>query len=430
MPGDRRLTVFAVLAIVQLACGDLIRNIVGWPVWGASAAALILWALVELWLRRREVQRPGTAIVMFTALTFLSALWAASWWSTLLGATISLGITASALVISVMPLTRILTLLHWCFQGLLLGSLLFEVVAGLWLGPVRPVWHGDIENSDVYWWTHGELFEGGRVYGLTGNPNLTAMIALMALVIAVARMLSGQDRRLGWLWVALSLSMLLLPRSATALLTLSAVVVATLLILIRFRISRHAFYRTFWSSMSAIGIVVIVGAALWPRIAEMLGRTTDLTGRLEFWRIVLVRWLYSPVVGDGWMGYWMPWVEPYGHLLRQGHIVFLQAHNVWLDVALQIGIVGVIIFFTLQVNAMGNAATLIRYGAEHAAIRSVPLLLLIALAVQGFTESRPLTEIGALLLILFAASGLPRPEGPRTLPIAVQRASTARSRVS
>ncbi|MGO1532416.1 MAG: O-antigen ligase family protein, partial [Micrococcaceae bacterium] len=296
-----------------------------------------------------------------------------------------------------------------------------EIVAALWIGPIRPVWHGDIENSDVYWWTHGELFSGGRVYGLMGNANLLGMLALMALIIAAARAFAGHDRRTWPVWVVLSIAMIAGSQSVTVAATVAAIAASGALIVIRFRVSREAYYRAFWSSLSAIGIVVIIGAVLWQSIAEWMGRTPDLTGRLEFWRIVLVRWLYSPVVGDGWMGYWMPWVEPYGGLLRQGSIVFLQAHNVWLDIALQIGIVGVIIFLALQITAMRNAVALIRYGAEHAAVRSVPLLLLIALAVQGFTESRPLTEIGALLLFLFAA-GEPRSRegGPRTLPLSVQ----------
>lgn len=423
MTADRRLTVFAVLTIVQLSCGDLIRNIIGWSAWGATVGALIIWSLVELWLRRERIKYPGIATLMFVALTFLSAAWAASWWSTLLGATINLGIVAAALVMTTIPLERFIALLHWCLQGQLIGSLLFEAAAGLFWGGVRPVWHGSVHNSDVYWWTHGEIFAGGRAYGLPGNPNLLAMLALMALIVAAARALSGKDRRTWPLWILLSVALITLSQSLTVSLTAAAIVAASALIIIRFRVSRPAYYRAFFSSLSLMGIAVIIGAVLWQPLAEWLGRSPDLTGRLEFWRIILVRWLYSPVVGDGWMGYWMPWVEPYGALLQDGSIVLLQAHNVWLDIALQLGIVGVLVFFALQVGAMQNAVAIIRYGVEHPAIRSVPLLLLIALAVQGVTESRPLTEIGALLLFLFAA-GLPRSkEGrARTLPIAtVQR---------
>lgn len=423
MTADRRLTVFAVLSIVQLSCGDMIRNVIGWSAWGVTVGALIVWSLVELWLRRDRVKRPGVAAVMFVALTFLSAAWAASWWSTLLGATVSLGIVASALVLTTLPLERFIALLHWCFQGQLIGSLLFELAAGLFWGGVRPIWHGDINNSDVYWWTHGDIFEGGRAYGLPGNPNLIAMLALFALIIAVSRALAGKDRRSWPVWVLLPIALIALSKSITVALTLGAVIAAATLIVIRFRVSRPAYYRTLFSSLSIMGIVVIIGAVMWQTIAELLGRSPDLTGRLEFWRIILVRWLDSPIVGDGWMGYWMPWVEPYGSLLQDGSIILLQAHNVWLDMALQLGVIGVLIFFALQVGAMQNAVAIIRYGTEHPALRAVPLLLLIALAVQGLTESRPLTEIGALLLFTFVA-GRPRSKegGPRTLPVAsVQR---------
>lgn len=419
MTADRRLTVFAYAVVTQIACGDMVRNIVGWAGWGVTIGLTVVWALVELWLRRRTVPYPGRPTILFVTMAFASAFWAGSWWSTLIGAFLALGIAAAALVIATMPLPRIVSVLHFSFQALLLGSLAFELIAGALVGPIRPVWHGDIAGSDVYWWTPAEIFTGGRISGLTGNANLTGMLGVMALVIAVARAAAQQDRRTWPIYTAAALACIVLSQSATVIIILAACVAAAILILIRFRVSREAYYRTFWSSISAMGGAVIVAAVLWQGVAELLGRSSDMSGRLEFWRIVLVRWLYSPIVGDGWMGYWMPWVEPYGHLLTQGNAVYLQAHNVWLDIMLQLGLVGLIVFVAMQITAIRNAVSRIRFGAEHAAIRSIPLLLLIALVVQGFTESRPLTEIGALLLCMFAAG--PRQQGTRTLPISVPK---------
>lgn len=419
MTADRRLTVFAYAVVTQIACGDMVRNIVGWAGWGVTIGLTVVWALVELWLRRRTVPYPGRPTILFVTMAFASAFWAGSWWSTLIGAFLALGIAAAALVIATMPLPRIVSVLHFSFQALLLGSLAFELIAGALVGPIRPVWHGDIAGSDVYWWTPAEIFTGGRISGLTGNANLTGMLGVMALVIALARAAAQQDRRTWPIYTAAALACIVLSQSATVIIILAACVAAAILILIRFRVSREAYYRTFWSSISAMGGAVIVAAVLWQGVAELLGRSSDMSGRLEFWRIVLVRWLYSPIVGDGWMGYWMPWVEPYGHLLTQGNAVYLQAHNVWLDIMLQLGLVGLIVFVAMQITAIRNAVSRIRFGAEHAAIRSIPLLLLIALVVQGFTESRPLTEIGALLLCMFAAG--PRQQGTRTLPISVPK---------
>lgn len=419
MTADRRLTVFAYAVVTQIACGDMVRNIVGWTGWGVMIGLTVVWALVELWLRRRTVPYPGRPTILFVTMAFASAFWAGSWWSTLIGAFLALGIAAAALVIATMPLPRIMSTLHFSFQALLLGSLAFELIAGAFVGPIRPVWYGDIAGSDVYWWTPAEIFTGGRISGLTGNANLTGMLGVMALVIAVARALSQRDRRTWPIYSAAALACIVLSQSATVIIILAACVAAAILIIIRFRVSREAYYRTFWSSISAMGGAVIVAAVLWQGVAELLGRSSDMSGRLEFWRIVLVRWLYSPIVGDGWMGYWMPWVEPYGHLLTQGHAVYLQAHNVWLDIMLQLGLVGLIVFVAMQITAIRNAVSRIRFGAEHAAIRAIPLLLLIALVVQGFTESRPLTEIGALLLCMFAAG--PRQQGTRTLPISVPK---------
>ena len=53
------------------------------------------------------------------------------------------------------------------------------------------------------------------------------------------------------------------------------------------------------------------------------------------------------------MSYWPTWVEPFEGLDTKAGIPVMSAHNAWLDVWLQLGIVGVlvfapIVFLTLQ----------------------------------------------------------------------------------
>ena len=51
-----------------------------------------------------------------------------------------------------------------------------------------------------------------------------------------------------------------------------------------------------------------------------------------------------PWFGWGWVSYWPTWVEPFKGLDTKAGVAVMSAHNAWLDVWLQLGIVGVLVF--------------------------------------------------------------------------------------
>ena len=57
--------------------------------------------------------------------------------------------------------------------------------------------------------------------------------------------------------------------------------------------------------------------------------------------------LERPWFGWGWVGYWQPWVEPFDGLAVRNGVEYLQAHNAWLDVWMQLGIVGLVAFASI-----------------------------------------------------------------------------------
>jgi exopolysaccharide production protein ExoQ len=349
----------------------------------------------------------------------VSAIWAISPLWSLVGSVILFGTIASALLIASLPYRTILDLTHWTMQGLIIASLLFEAFVALVLRkPLFPLWADyPPDVSGELHWSSGLLFEGGRVQGVMGNANLLGMVALIALVIAGCRAAAGLDR--WWpVWVALPVVAQLVTRSATVLFAVGMVAVLALLVVSWVRWRGATFYRIFGIAI-AVGLVCVgLILAHWESVTDFLGRDADMTGRFDIWGRVIDLGLTSPVVGVGYLGYWLPWVPPFDSLGEMHGMVYLQAHNVWLDVFMQLGIVGVLVWAALQYRAASNTlGALYRSPVGERALNTIPLLLWVALLVQGLAESRPWIEFGMMLLVIFAIGPLRRqiaPQAPRT----------------
>lgn len=420
MPAQTRRTLLATWIVANAACGDAVRNVIGYPAWGALVGLTFIWVGVELWLLRVRLWRLPVPLVAFAAMATASALWAISPGWSLVGSIVLIGTILSAVLVASLPYRTILDIVHWTMQGLLIASLLFEAFVALVLRrPLFPLWadYPDDVSGELHW-SSGVMFEGGRISGVMGNANLLGMVALIALVVAGCRAAAGLDRRTWPAWVALPILIHALTRSATVLFATAMVAVLVFLVVAWVRWRGAAFYRIFGIAV-AIGLTcvgLIVGN--WATVTDFLGRDADMTGRFDIWGRVIDLGLTSPVVGVGYLGYWLPWVPPFDRLGELHGMVYLQAHDVWLDVFMQLGIVGVLLWGGLQYRAVANSlGALYRAPIGERALNAIPLLLWVALFVQGLAESRPWIEFGMILLTIFAIGPLRRqiaPRAPRT----------------
>jgi O-antigen ligase len=97
-------------------------------------------------------------------------------------------------------------------------------------------------------------------------------------------------------------------------------------------------------------------------------------------------------------------VEPYEDLVVIRGVHYYQAHNAWLDVYLQLGVIGVLVFAVLVLGTLGRAWTRaldLGHGTGKA-IGLLPVLVLVLLLVHSLAESRLLIELGFALLVVFA----------------------------
>ena len=411
-------SVFAVLLLFTLFAGDFWRNLISWPGYFVLAALLAAGSIVFL-VRQRPAFRwrktPKT-LVLFLALAVVSLAWSAYPGATALGLVAQFATTAAAVFLALCLTWRaLLTALANAFRWILGLSLLFELVVAVFVRhPVLPLTSIQPVPSHIpaaFYWSRDLLFRGGQIQGIVGNSNLLAMIALLSLVVFGIQLADRTIRRgTAITWLVISVLTFALTRSSTVFVAavFTAVVLGFALWTRRVGPERR---RPVYLTAAALVVVVVVAVALFAsRIPALLGKSEDLTGRLTIWNSVIHLAQERPAFGWGWVSYWAPWVEPFKNLAERGGVVYLQAHNAWLDIWLQLGIVGVVIFALLIVSTLWRAwfqaVDRPRFAPgddlPYTALTLLPLLLLAALLAQSLAESRILIEAGWTLLVVIA----------------------------
>ncbi|MBX9717230.1 MAG: O-antigen ligase family protein, partial [Microbacteriaceae bacterium] len=211
-----------------------------------------------------------------------------------------------------------------------------------------------------------------------------------------------------FIWGAALLT-LALTRSSTVLVAGLAALVALGVLLLARRLTMRGRLTLYGLTAAAAAGAVVLALAFRETLLELVGRSDDLTGRLDIWGAVIGLSEQRPVLGWGWVSYWAPWVEPFDDLAVINGVTYLQAHNAWLDVLLQLGWVGLIIFTILIVTTGARALSWsvdapLGDPALTSAVRLLPALLLTVLIVHSLAESRLLIEAGLMLLVYLAVA--------------------------
>ncbi|MCU1473157.1 O-antigen ligase family protein [Amnibacterium sp.] len=416
---------YAFVALFSLWDGDGLRDALSWWGFGAISVLLLITGIVVTIRHRRRFLELITSIdswpiVGFIALCLLSTVWSAYPVATLLGFFIQI---ATALVgvslLLIQPPGRLVAIGTWMVHVHLALSLMFEAVVALFVPghQLLPFWTDYGSNAPgAYYWSEGLLFKGGRIQGIVANANLTCFLALLGLVL-IGCLLAA--RRVPMVLavpaVLLDLLMLALTRSATVLIA-GFLVVAAALVVIGFRRFRGR-GRIVLAAAAAvmIGIIGFGSSRASAPLLGALGKGDDLTGRLEIWRVVGDHVAERPVLGWGWVGYWPPWVAPFNRLIVRGGVQYLQAHNAYLDIALQLGIPGLLAFVVVVGSLVYRS---LRLAIAPRPLALLPLLLTVALLTQALAESRLLIEGNWALLVMLSVA-VPWVGAPLRPPVAV-----------
>lgn len=420
----RARSVFLVLVLFTLLAGDAWRYTVGWLGFGIVVGVMAV-ASVALLVVQRDRWRLNSLpypLLAFLVLAALSIAWSFYPGASALGVFSTWVTVAAAVAVAVTySWAEILSGLGIALRFVLGLSVLFEFVVSVIIRhPVLPpVAQPGIDYAHLpdkiplmLYWSRDELFDGGKIQGIVGNSALLSFVALLGIIVFGIQ-LFDRTRRKRWsiLWLAVAAACFVLTRAATNLigLVVVAIVVAAVLLVRSTTTPRSR-------GLAYGGIVVVgigaLGAALafFPQILTLLGKSSDLTNRGEIWAAVINLAQQRPVFGWGWVSYWVPWVAPFDNLAKNNGVRQLHAHDAWLDIWLQLGIVGLVVMGAVVISALARAWS---YAVDRpqslpgkpGALTSatlLPLLVLVALLVQSVAESRLLVEYGMFLLALVA----------------------------
>lgn len=421
--GHLMLRAYSVLCLFGVFGHTAVYNLLGTGGAAVVLAVLTLGAL-GLWIPAVAKGRPTRfrwrrlpwAALIYATLALVSVLWSRWPSATLLTWVLMAAITVTALMIATMLTWQEIVRALSTMLKLLLGlSLLIELWVALVLRhPILPNF-ADLPPGridPVSYWVRGNLFNGGRIQGIVGNAHELAMMCLFALIV-FGVLYAARVRRRGMLLVWSVLAVVLLVKAASTTVYLGLVVL--LVVLAAALVARAATGRGARRALYLVFVIVAAGGVaggvlLRDRVLALFGKGSDLTGRVEIWQSVWERALTRPVFGNGFSSPWVPWDPAFdGWILNHGLTVF-HAHDMWLDVFLQLGAVGValmvIAWLALLWRSWFFAVDRPRWDLDahrpYSALSLVPLLLTVALLFEGVAESAPIMLWGWMLLILLS----------------------------
>ncbi|MDN6429541.1 MAG: O-antigen ligase family protein [Propionibacterium sp.] len=386
--------------------GQGLRDLMGWGWFGVlTLVSALAFTMVFIAAGRRVGLRrlPGP-IVAYAAVCCASVLWSQYRVETIAASLIMVLTTVMGVMLAVaFPLRSMMGALTRALQWTLGISLALELFVAVVIGHRIPPLYmlGWDHVPDSYYWVNGLLLQGGPIQGFVANRNPLAFIALLTMLCVVVLHL---DARMSLarttLWVGLSVLTLALTRSATVtvatLACMSVLVVALVLRSLPVQRRRSAVHIAV-----ALGVAAALSAlAMHTQVSDLLGRDPDMTGRAEIWDRVLRLWSMHPLTGWGWIMYWVPWIPMFRYLVvRPDGTPTMQAHNAYVEALFQTGLIGALVLVVAVVWVLHAVLRTALRDLDRDILSLLPALLMTAMFVQSFTESRLLSEGNWLLFV-------------------------------
>ena len=242
--------------------------------------------------------------------------------------------------------------------------------------------HGvDISN---FQWVDGEQFPDlkVRIFSTLQNPNLLAGFLVVVMSLAVGQGLYDEriaDKILMFMLITVLGICLVLTYSRGA--WLSIVVVAAIC-------GRFYNRKVLWLFVIIPVVAFFCHDAVMERILSIFNPTdTSSTLRIALWESTIAMILDNPLFGIGWGAYWLVYPE-YDFFLNNPAARIVHAHNMYLHIAAEIGIPGLLVFLAVIYGHTKKAIDILRQTNNRwvAGLMLGIMSAVLGLAVNGFTD--------------------------------------------
>lgn len=355
-------------------------------------AGLVVLAVLGLIARRGTIEWRGllpVSLLVFLGWMGLSIIWSEYQWASLGSIAYQLALTVLALYVGLLrdPI-QIVRAFGDVLRVALGLSIVIEIVLGVLLDTEAP-----------FLGIQGNLGQGGPIQGIFEARNISAVVAVLAIITFVTEWLTNSVPRALAIGSVIGASVyLVLTQAALGFLMAAVVLVAAFALYLLRRTSPAR--RRLAQTLLALGAVIAAGVlfVLRERIADILDAARDFDFRIEVWSEIGGLMQTRSLQGWGWIGHWRLELPPYLAVNPSDPRVPASALNAFVDAWLQLGIVGAILLGLILVLAFTR--TWLLATQRHSRVYLWPSLTLVALLVSSIAESVLLVDWGWLAVVI------------------------------
>jgi len=136
-------------------------------------------------------------------------------------------------------------------------------------------------------------------------------------------------------------------------------------------------------------------------VADLLGKRTDISGRFDIWDMVLDEIDHHPWLGVGYGAFWLGKGSASQAIIDKMYWVPFQAHNGYLDIFNELGMVGLALFAAFLLHHLITLYRLSRHDASEAAFHGAVIVVIL---IHNLTESSLLRGVNFLAMMVIYSS--------------------------
>jgi O-antigen ligase len=391
--GSARVSsVLSTATVATALCAFALRHTIGEAGLLAILVSLVVLVAVSLagqWDNIGWRALVPISLMAFTGWAWLTIFWSQYQWASLAALSYLLIFTVLGIYIALVRDTiQIVRAFGDVLRFVLVLSVGLEILTGL-------VFDTSLEALSIA----GNLGTADPIQGILGTRNQLGIVAVIALITFAAELRTKSLRR-GYAIGSLVLAgvVLVLSQSPLALGTALVVLAASAALYALRRVPSGR--RRYWQFV-LLGLFVAVAIVSWlsrVAIVASFDASGDLGYRLRVWRQLWSLGEVHRLEGWGWTGPWNADLAPYTAFGNFGSRVPDSAHNAYLDVWFQLGLVGFLIFVGLL--GLAFARSWLLASRRRSIVYAWPALVLIVLTVSALAESSLLIEFGWLTFVV------------------------------